>query len=90
MIELADFAAAKKSIETAAEETELQLSRLMAQSDEQNIQRTLQRAIRDTLTILTDPNATLQEKNNAARNILDTCTFDKANSSLVITYRTTL
>ena len=90
VIELEDFAASKKNLEAAIEETQHQLSKLTERTSEQSVQKSLQAAIREALKTLTDPQATLQEKNNAARNILGTCTFDKENSTLSITYRTTL
>ena len=90
VIELADFAESKRKMEISIDEAKLQLSALKNKASNQNVQKTLQNSIRSTLKTLKDPNATLQEKNNAARNILNTCTFDKENSTLSIMYRTTL
>lgn len=90
VIELADFAAAKQNLDISIDEAKLQLAKLKTKTDENNVQKSLQKSIRDTLKTLNDPNATLQEKNNAARNILSTCTFDKENSTLSIIYRATL
>ena len=90
VIELADFAAAKKTLETSTKDARAQLDTLLEKKGADNVQENLQSAIRKTLRTLTDPNATLQEKNNAARNILATCTYDKENSAMTITYRTTL
>lgn len=90
VIELADFAAAKKDLESAITETQRQIDAMHERSDEQYAQRKLQSAIKDTLVTLRSTTATLEEKNNAARTILDTCIFDKEKSTLSITYRTTL
>ena len=90
VIELADFAVAKRDLEAAIEQTQLQLSRMKEHTDEERIQKTLQEAIAGALKTITSPDASLEEKNNAARSILDSCVFDKQNSTLTITYRTTL
>ena len=90
VIELADFAIAKRDIESTIEQTQSQLTQMKERTDEQRTQKILQEAIAKALKTLTSPNATLEEKNNAARSILDTCIFDKQKSTLAITYRTTL
>ena len=90
VIELEDFAAAKRDLETAIAQTHEQLTQMQERTDEQRTQRTLQAAIKDALETITSPDATLEQKNNAARSILDTCVFDKAKSTLTITYRITL
>lgn len=90
VIELADFAAAKKDLEIAIEDTAEQLTRMQNRTDDQYIQNALQAAIRKTLEVINSPTATLEEKNNSAREILGSCVFDKEKSTLSITYRTTL
>lgn len=90
VIELADFAIAKRDIESTIDQTQSQLAQMTERADEQRTQKILQEAIAKALKTLTSPDASLEEKNNAARSILDTCIFDKQKSTLAITYRTTL
>lgn len=90
VIELADFAAGKKDLEISIEDTRAQLARMLERTDEQHVQNALQAAIAQALKIITSPTATLEEKNNAARQILGSCVFDKEKSTLSITYRITL
>ncbi len=51
---------------------------------------TLRDSIKKTLETLRSPIATKEQKNNAAREILESCVFDKANMTLRITYRLTI
>lgn len=90
VIELADFAAAKKDLDTAIEDTRAQLIRAQDKTDKKQIQNALQAAIKKALQVITSETATLEEKNNSAREVLSTCVFDKEKSTLSITYRTTL
>jgi len=90
VIELEDFAAAKKDLESAVAQTQAQLAALHDRNDADLAQRKLQSAIRDALEIICSTTATLEEKNNAARSVLSTCVYNKENSTLAITYRTTL
>jgi DNA invertase Pin-like site-specific DNA recombinase len=90
VIELADFAAAKKDLETTISDTSAQLSRVLSRTDESHKQDALRSAIAEALNVITSPTASLEEKNNSARKILDSCVFDKENSTLSITYRITL
>lgn len=90
VIELADFAAAKKDLETAIDDTRAQLTKMQERTDEQRTQKALRSAITEALNVITSPTATLEEKNNSARQILGNCVFDKEDSTLSITYRLTL
>ena len=90
VIELEDFAAAKKSLEISITDASEQLTRMLERDDTQRIQQDLQAAIKKALDVITSPTATLEEKNNSAREILSNCVFDKENSTLTITYRATL
>ena len=90
VIELEDFAAAKRDLELATTQAQAQLQELQTCTDEQHMQATLQAAIKDALETITSPEATLEQKNNAARSILDSCIFDKATSTLRIRYRVTI
>lgn len=90
VIELEDYAAAKKDLEITIEDTHAQLQNMKTRSDAQQMQKTLQAAILEALKVITSDTATLEEKNNSARGILSNCVFDKEKETLSITYRTTL
>lgn len=90
VIELEDFAAAKKDLESAVAQTQAQLAALHDRNDADLAQRKLQSAIRDALEVICSTTATLEEKNNAARSVLSSCVYNKEKSTLTITYRTTL
>lgn len=87
VIELEDFAAAKRDLELATTQAQSQLHELLENTDEQRMQTNLQESIKKALQTITSPDATLEQKNNAARSILDSCIFDKATSTLTINYR---
>ena len=90
VIELADFAVAKRDLEKTIEQTQLQLAQLKERTDEQRTQKALQEAIASALETITSPDASLEEKNNAARSVLGSCVFDKETYTLSVTYRVTL
>lgn len=90
VIELADFSAAKKDIENAVQDAQEQLAKISTRNEELQVQSSLQAAINNTLKILTSDTASLQEKNNAARQIIGSCVFNKEKFTLEITYRITL
>ena len=90
VIELADFAIAKRDLEANIDQATAQLEKMNEQTDEQQVQKALQEAIVRALETITSPDASLEEKNNAARSVLDTCVFDKEQATLTITYRTVL
>ena len=90
VIELADFAVAKRDLEANIDQAADQLAKMNEQTDEQQVQKALQETIARALETITSPDASLDEKNNAARSILDTCVFDKDHATLAITYRVTL
>ncbi|MGL4369715.1 MAG: hypothetical protein ACRCUT_08610, partial [Spirochaetota bacterium] len=47
----------------------------------------LRSAIGKALETLCSPDATIEEKHDAANEIIETCTWDKAQNLLIITYR---
>ena len=87
VLELADFAAAKRDLDQSEAHIQQELADFHARTDEQAIRRTLQTAIAAALETLLRPEATLEQKNTAARSIIETCIFDKEASTLSITYR---
>ena len=81
-----DFAATKKVLENSIAQTEQEIEAFRQRSDESVVVAAIQDAIRAALKTLTDPSATIEQKNNAARSVIDTCTFDKQTYTLSVTY----
>ena len=90
VLNLEDFSAAKKDIESAISQAEAELEELKAKSDGEVVKHRLQDAIAHALETLQSPGASLEEQNNAARSVMENCVFDKENSLLTITYRITI
>ena len=86
VLELYDFAATKKVLENSIQQTEQEIEAFRKRSDESVVVAAIQTAIRAALNTLTDPSATIEQKNNAARSVIDTCTFDKQTYTLSVTY----
>ena len=87
VLNLEDFSVAKSDIESSISQTEAELQKLQAKSNTDVLERQLQAAISTALGTLQSPDATLEQKNSAARSVIENCTFDKGNSLLTITYR---
>lgn len=87
VLNLEDFSAAKKDIESAISQAEAELEDLKAKSDGEVVKHRLQDAIAHALETLQSPGASLEEQNNAARSVMENCVFDKDNSLLTIIYR---
>lgn len=90
VLNLEDFSAAKTDIENSISEAEAELEELQAVSDTSIVSDQLQTAIIQTLATLQSSDVSLEEKNNAARSVIEHCVFDKEKSMLTITYRVTL
>ena len=87
VLELDAFASAKRELDQSEAGLCQELEDFHAKSDESAIRRVLQDSIASTLVTLRSAEATLEQKNNAARSIIDTCVFDKSTSTLSISYR---
>jgi hypothetical protein len=87
VLDLADFAQAKKALDQDAAEVAEQIKRLHGQTDEAAIRRTLQSAIAEALATITSPDSTTQQKHTAARSVIDVITYDKPTAHLTLTYR---
>ena len=90
VLDLADFAAAKGRLEADMAQVEQEIRSFRQRTDQLAVKKALQAAIADTLATLSSPDATREQKNSAARSIIDHCSFDRATSTLTITYRLTL
>ena len=77
-------------LETARAELAAQLTKMQQRTDAGHTQNILRSAINKALETITSPDASLEEKNNAARQILGKCVFDKEAYTLSISYRVTL
>lgn len=87
VLDLQDFAAAKKDLDAGISQLQAEIDQFKERSDEDAIRSALTEAIRTALDTLHSPVATLEEKNNAARQVIESCVFDKAASTLSLTYR---
>ncbi len=87
VLSLEDFSVAKKDIEAAIVQAEAELDDLKAKSDGEVVEHRLQDAIAHALETLQSTGASLEEKNNAARSVIENCTFDKSTYTLSVTYR---
>lgn len=87
VLDLDAFASAKRDLDQSEEAVQQELDDFYAKTDESTILRTLQAEISDTLATIRSPGASLEQKNSAARAVMETCIFDKSASTLSITYR---
>lgn len=87
VLDLEDFSAAKTSIEDSLSKAEAELEAFQSKSDTVTVENQIQAAIVNALVTLQPPDASLEEKNRAARAVIESCVFDKKNSLLTITYR---
>lgn len=87
VLNLEDFAAAKADIEDSISTAEAELEEFQSKSDTTAVENQIQAAIAKALVTLQSPDASLEEKNSAARSVIESCVFDKENSLLTITYR---
>ena len=86
VLELEDFAKAKQMIEDGIRQTQAQVDAQRAKAGKDLIP-TLRASIAAALETLRSPETTIEEKNLAARSILETCVFDKETATLAVTYR---
>ena len=87
VLELSDFAVAKKELDQSEAHIRQDLDDFHARTDEAAVQRKVQASIKDALETLRRPEASLEQKNTAARSIIETCIIDKEASTLSVTYR---
>lgn len=90
VLNLDDFSVAKTDIEGSISKAEAELEELRAKSDTSLVENQLQTAVAQALMTLQSPDASLEEKNSAARSVIENCIFDRENSLLTITYRVTI
>lgn len=86
VIELQDFANAKKQLDASITQLDEEISAFKAKTDEETVKHNLQSAISKALDTIASPIATIEQKNAAIRSVVGNCVFDKATSTLSITY----
>lgn len=79
----ADIAARQDAIKT-------EIAQLQNQFEPEQATTAIRHAIAQTLKTLQAPDTTVADKNHAARELIDTCIWQKSTSTLRITYRLTL
>ena len=77
----------KNTLETGIADTRRRVDELKAQLSDTTAGEALRENITKTLATLRSADASLEEKNNAIRGIMDRMTFNKAQATLDITYR---
>ena len=87
VLELTDFANAKQALEVSIQQLQEQIEAQRTQLSQGTIEPQLRSYIAAALETLRSPDTSIEEKNLAARSILDTCVFDKEAATLTITYR---
>lgn len=85
VLNLEDFAAAKSGIEDSISRAKAELEEL--KSGEAMMENQLQNAIIQAMETLQSPYASLEEKNNAARSVIENCVYDRDSALLTVTYR---
>lgn len=87
VIELPDFASAKKTLDAGIAQEEAALKAHRAKLGQDTVVPALRSSIAAALETLRSPDTTIEEKNLAARSVLEICTFDKESATLAVTYR---
>ena len=87
VLELDDFASAKQTLDASMQQLQEQIEAQQARLSQDAIEPQLRSCIVAALETLRSSEASIEEKNLAARSILDTCVFDKETATLTITYR---
>lgn len=87
VLDLPDFASAKKVLEANLAAAQKELEACRAKLAQGSLVPALRTSIAAALETLRSPDTTTEEKNLAARSVLETCVFDKETSTLAVTYR---
>ena len=88
VIELSDFADAKKRMEADLEKASADLEAARRRMETSSLtDEAMRHSIETALEVLESDSATTEAKNNAVRSVIERCVFDKEASTLSITYR---
>ena len=86
-LDLDQFTGAKDQIAAALADVQHSISEIEHAADAKNADALLWAEIKSTLDTLNDPAASMEQQNNALRQITERIVFDKAQMTLDITYR---
>ena len=84
---LADYGRYRVEVDKEKADLTARIKKLQDRMDPALASELVRRSIADALETLENPVAAKEQKNNAVRSIINTCTFDKASMSLKINYR---
>lgn len=87
---LEEYKAYRNEIDAQRAEINAAISKLQEKQDPQKVAASLREAIETTLEKLEDATVSLEEKNDAARTLFDSCIWDKATATLRIIYRVSI
>jgi len=87
---LEEYKKFRAEIDAEKEKLTVAIKELQKKQNPELVMPALRSGIEKALKVLESPDATKEQKNNAARGILVSCTFDKANMALRITYRVSI
>ncbi len=90
IIELDDFSKAQAELVQSINDTQQELERAIAQSDASVVIATIKDNIALALKTLKSKSASIEEKNRAARSVIERCTYNKEQNLLEIVYRVML
>ncbi len=79
------YSKAKKALDAQITEAEAELAKENTPLADSS--KAMKDKIKEALSILEDPEATLEQKHNAFAGIVDTCTYSRANNKITIHYR---
>ena len=83
------YVAGKTQLEQQLKETEAGIAELESAVPSDDMSKKLKGEIAEVLKTLCSPLSTNEQKNAALRSVIETCTFDKSQNLLKITYRVT-
>lgn len=87
VLDLPDFAKMKKTLDDNTRQLQEQMEAQRNRIGKDAVIPAIRASIATALETLRSPETSIEEKNLAARSILDTCVFDKDASTLAVTYR---
>ena len=87
---LDDYKKYRADVDAEKEQIQSRLSELEGRLSPEAAMDAVRAGIRTALETLEDPSATKEQKNNAARSVIFSCTFDKSTMYLKIVYRVSI
>lgn len=87
VLDLADFAKMKKALDDSTHQLQKQVEAQRNRIGKDTVIPAIRASIATALETLRSPETSIEEKNLAARSILESCIFDKEASTLAVTYR---